>query len=123
MFLFFLFFNLQVENEYGGYFTCDYDYLRFLLKSFRCHLGNDVLLFTTDGACKEFLKCGALQGLYATVDFGAGWCLQQQKTQLRPAGSLRCRVGQLLLSVAEAYYMRCLRFSFIRRSRVVMKQR
>nr|XP_036864538.1 beta-galactosidase isoform X1 [Manis javanica] len=64
--------TVQVENEYGGYFTCDYDYLRFLLKSFRCHLGNDVLLFTTDGACKEFLKCGALQGLYATVDFGAG---------------------------------------------------
>jgi beta-galactosidase len=63
---------LQVENEYGSYFTCDYDYLRFLEKRFRYHLGNDVLLFTTDGAHEKYLKCGTLQGLYATVDFGAG---------------------------------------------------
>nr|XP_020030759.1 beta-galactosidase isoform X2 [Castor canadensis] len=64
--------TVQVENEYGSYFTCDYDYLRFLEKRFRYHLGNDVLLFTTDGAHEKYLKCGTLQGLYATVDFGAG---------------------------------------------------
>ncbi|XP_058513131.1 beta-galactosidase [Ochotona princeps] len=63
--------SVQVENEYGSYFACDYDYLRFLQKCFRYHLGNNVLLFTTDGAHKLFLKCGALQGLYTTVDFGA----------------------------------------------------
>ncbi|XP_010627955.1 beta-galactosidase isoform X3 [Fukomys damarensis] len=64
--------TVQVENEYGSYFTCDYDYLRFLQQRFRYHLGNNVLLFTTDGAKGEFLQCGTLQGLYATVDFGVG---------------------------------------------------
>ncbi|KAK2090176.1 Beta-galactosidase [Saguinus oedipus] len=62
-----------VENEYGSYFACDFDYLRFLQKRFRHHLGDDVILFTTDGAHEKFLRCGALQGLYATVDFGTGF--------------------------------------------------
>lgn len=64
---------MQVENEYGSYFACDYDYLRSLLKIFRQHLGDEVVLFTTDGASQFHLKCGALQGLYATVDFAPGW--------------------------------------------------
>ncbi|KFV19171.1 Beta-galactosidase, partial [Tauraco erythrolophus] len=63
---------VQVENEYGSYFACDYDYLRSLLKLFRRHLGDEVVLFTTDGASQFHLRCGALQGLYATVDFGPG---------------------------------------------------
>ncbi|KAM6315078.1 beta-galactosidase [Aegotheles albertisi] len=64
--------TVQVENEYGSYFACDYDYLRFLLKLFRQHLGDEVVLFTTDGASRFHLRCGALQGLYATVDFAPG---------------------------------------------------
>ncbi|KAM4658199.1 beta-galactosidase isoform 3-T3 [Amazona ochrocephala] len=63
---------VQVENEYGSYFACDYDYLRALLKLFRQHLGDEVVLFTTDGASQFHLRCGALQGLYATVDFAPG---------------------------------------------------
>ncbi|XP_044311476.1 beta-galactosidase isoform X2 [Varanus komodoensis] len=63
---------VQVENEYGSYFACDFDYLRYLKDLFRQHLGDEVLLFTTDGASKTFLQCGALQGLYSTVDFGPG---------------------------------------------------
>ncbi|XP_048204582.1 beta-galactosidase [Perognathus longimembris pacificus] len=63
--------TVQVENEYGSYFACDYDYMRFLENRFLYHLGEDVLLFTTDGANEKFLQCGTLQGLYATVDFGA----------------------------------------------------
>ncbi|XP_039109658.1 beta-galactosidase [Hyaena hyaena] len=62
--------TVQVENEYGSYFACDYDYLRFLQRRFHYYLGSDVLLFTTDGAHEKFLQCGALQGVYATVDFG-----------------------------------------------------
>uniref|UniRef100_A0A8C6QET9 Beta-galactosidase n=4 Tax=Nannospalax galili TaxID=1026970 RepID=A0A8C6QET9_NANGA len=61
---------VQVENEYGSYFACDYNYLRFLEQRFHYHLGKDVLLFTTDGADEKYLRCGTLQGLYATVDFG-----------------------------------------------------
>uniref|UniRef100_H2V6V5 Beta-galactosidase n=1 Tax=Takifugu rubripes TaxID=31033 RepID=H2V6V5_TAKRU len=64
--------TVQVENEYGSYFACDYNYLRHLAKLFRSHLGNEVVLFTTDGAGTGYLKCGAMQGLYATVDFGPG---------------------------------------------------
>ncbi|KAK2865902.1 hypothetical protein Q7C36_001958 [Tachysurus vachellii] len=64
--------TVQVENEYGSYFVCDFDYLRHLLKLFRYHLGDDVVLFSTDGATINYLKCGALQGVYATVDFGPG---------------------------------------------------
>ncbi|XP_043823755.1 beta-galactosidase isoform X2 [Dromiciops gliroides] len=64
--------SVQVENEYGSYFNCDFIYLRHLEKVFRQHLGKNVVLFTTDGADDDLLTCGALQGLYATVDFGAG---------------------------------------------------
>ncbi|KAM6169237.1 beta-galactosidase [Rhynchocyon petersi] len=64
--------TVQVENEYGSYVSCDYNYLRFLQKCFRHHLGDSVLLFTTDGMNEKMLHCGTLQGLYATVDFGPG---------------------------------------------------
>uniref|UniRef100_A0A3Q3SH13 Beta-galactosidase n=2 Tax=Mastacembelus armatus TaxID=205130 RepID=A0A3Q3SH13_9TELE len=64
--------TVQVENEYGSYFACDYNYLRHLLKLFRSHLGEQVVLFTTDGAGINYLKCGSMQDLYATVDFGPG---------------------------------------------------
>uniref|UniRef100_A0A8C3QVC4 Galactosidase beta 1 like n=1 Tax=Cyanoderma ruficeps TaxID=181631 RepID=A0A8C3QVC4_9PASS len=64
--------SVQVENEYGSYYACDYGYLRHLLGSFRALLGSEVLLFTTDSTGVEELRCGTLQGLYATVDFGPG---------------------------------------------------
>uniref|UniRef100_A0A1A7WEN0 Beta-galactosidase n=1 Tax=Iconisemion striatum TaxID=60296 RepID=A0A1A7WEN0_9TELE len=62
--------TVQVENEYGSYFACDYNYMRHLTQLFRSHLGDEVVLFTTDGGGMNYLKCGSLQGLYATVDFG-----------------------------------------------------
>ncbi|XP_035516916.1 beta-galactosidase [Morone saxatilis] len=64
--------TVQVENEYGSYFACDYNYLRHLSKLFRSYLGSEVVLFTTDGAGLGYLKCGSIQDLYATVDFGPG---------------------------------------------------
>lgn len=64
--------DLQVENEYGSYYACDLGYLQHLLGTFRALLGPEVLLFTTDGAQVEELRCGTLQGLYATIDFGPG---------------------------------------------------
>jgi len=36
----------------------------------RRHLGNDVILFTTDGDSLDALKCGTANNTYATVDFG-----------------------------------------------------
>ncbi|XP_051644011.1 beta-galactosidase-1-like protein isoform X2 [Manacus candei] len=64
--------SVQVENEYGSYYACDYGYLRHLLGSFRALLGSEVLLFTTDSTGAEELRCGTLQGLYTTIDFGPG---------------------------------------------------
>lgn len=61
-----------MENEYGSYFACDYNYMRHLSKLFRSYLGDEVVLFTTDGAGLGYLKCGSIQDLYATVDFGPG---------------------------------------------------
>ncbi|XP_055071324.1 beta-galactosidase-1-like protein [Misgurnus anguillicaudatus] len=62
--------SVQVENEYGSYFACDYNYMRYLHTLFRLVLGEDVVLFTTDGNTDKEMKCGTLDGLYATIDFG-----------------------------------------------------
>uniref|UniRef100_A0A8C9TER8 Galactosidase, beta 1-like n=1 Tax=Scleropages formosus TaxID=113540 RepID=A0A8C9TER8_SCLFO len=62
--------SVQVENEYGSYFACDYNYMRHLRALFRYFLGDDTILFTTDGNTNREMTCGTLQGLYATIDFG-----------------------------------------------------
>ena len=63
--------TVQVENEYGSYYTCDKDYLGHLHGTFRKYLGDTVVLFTTDGDADALLKCGTDPSLfYATVDFG-----------------------------------------------------
>ncbi|XP_031436999.1 beta-galactosidase-1-like protein isoform X2 [Clupea harengus] len=62
--------SVQVENEYGSYFACDYNYLRHLRTLFQSFLGEETLLFTTDGNTDREMICGTLQGIYATIDFG-----------------------------------------------------
>lgn len=62
--------TVQVENEYGSYFACDYNYMRHLRTLFRFFLGENAVLFTVDGNTDKEMTCGSLEGLYATVDFG-----------------------------------------------------
>ena len=63
--------TVQVENEYGSYYTCDMAYLSHLHATFRKYLGDTVVLFTTDGDTLSSLQCGTNTTLfYATVDFG-----------------------------------------------------
>uniref|UniRef100_A0A665WVG6 Beta-galactosidase-like n=1 Tax=Echeneis naucrates TaxID=173247 RepID=A0A665WVG6_ECHNA len=62
--------SVQVENEYGSYYACDYNYMRHLRALFRYFLGEDLVLFTTDGNTDKEMTCGTLEGLYATIDFG-----------------------------------------------------
>lgn len=62
--------TVQVENEYGSYFACDYNYMRHLRALSRFFLGEHTVLFTTDGNTDKEMTCGTLEGLYATVDFG-----------------------------------------------------
>lgn len=63
-----------MENEYGSYFACDYNYMRHLKTLFRWFLGEEAVLFTTDGNTDREMTCGTLEGLYATIDFGTGCC-------------------------------------------------
>lgn len=67
---------LQLENEYGSYGLqtghCDVKYMAHLRDLVKSLLGPDVLLYTTDGAGDGYVRCGSVQGAYATVDFGPG---------------------------------------------------
>ena len=65
---------LQIENEYGSYrgVSCDHEYMVYLREMFHYYLGKEVVLFTTDGSGVDYLKCGTVDGVYATVDFGPG---------------------------------------------------
>ncbi|RWS28680.1 hypothetical protein B4U80_03424, partial [Leptotrombidium deliense] len=63
---------IQIENEYGSYEACDFSYTSYLRDMVRRYVGNDIVLFTTDGDSDFFLKCGKIDGVYATVDFGSG---------------------------------------------------
>ncbi|XP_059174645.1 beta-galactosidase-like [Physella acuta] len=63
---------VQVENEYGSYFACDSVYLDFLVYKVKSELGPNVTLYTTDGCGLGYLRCGKVNGSYATVDFGPG---------------------------------------------------
>ncbi|XP_069083282.1 beta-galactosidase-1-like protein isoform X2 [Pleurodeles waltl] len=83
--------SVQVENEYGSYFACDYNYLRHLKAKFESILGDNVVLFTTDGNSDKELRCGTLQGLYATVDFGPSPNITkdfQAQRRIEPKGPL-----------------------------------
>ena len=62
--------HFQIENEYGSYFACDSGYMRLLYQKTRTILGDNVIIYTTDGDGDHYLKCGTTLGAYATVDFG-----------------------------------------------------
>ena len=83
--------TIQVENEYGSFPACDAQYLEGLHSIFRKYLGNDAILFTTDGPSQNMLKCGANPKLfYATVDFGGSNAETYFKAQreVEPQGPL-----------------------------------
>ncbi|KAK9022655.1 hypothetical protein V6N11_002902 [Hibiscus sabdariffa] len=64
---------VQIENEFGSYGD-DKVYLRHLVKLARGHLGEDIILYTTDGGSRETLKKGTIpgHGVFAAVDFTTG---------------------------------------------------
>lgn len=67
----FAFIRLQLENEYGSYSTCDEKYLKELYNLARSHLGENIIIFTSDGPSNSLLKCGSSDKRYlATVNFG-----------------------------------------------------
>ena len=60
----------QIENEYGSYFACDSSYTLALRDQVNRVLDSNVQIYTTDGGADYFLKCGAVNGTYPTIDFG-----------------------------------------------------
>ncbi|CAL1582387.1 unnamed protein product [Knipowitschia caucasica] len=83
--------TVQVENEYGSYFACDYNYMRHLRTLFRLFLGDQTVLFTVDGNTDKEMTCGSLGGLYATVDFGTDTNVKEafkRQRRFEPRGPL-----------------------------------
>ncbi|GAU98931.1 hypothetical protein RvY_10003 [Ramazzottius varieornatus] len=81
----------QVENEYGSYPACDKKYKEFLRNLMIELLGDDVVLLTTDGCGDGMLKCGTVDDVLATCDFGAGGDVKESFKILRkynPEGPL-----------------------------------
>lgn len=61
---------VQVENEYGSYSACDRQYSIWLKNETERYVGDKAVLFTNDGPAQ--LPCGKIDGVLATLDFGAG---------------------------------------------------
>ncbi|RXG52564.1 Beta-galactosidase [Armadillidium vulgare] len=61
---------VQVENEYGNYHACDFEYLTQLSNIMKNHLGEEAFLFSTDNGRTAALQCSKIPSAYATVDFG-----------------------------------------------------
>ncbi|KAG8362986.1 hypothetical protein BUALT_BualtUnG0016800 [Buddleja alternifolia] len=64
---------VQIENEFGSYGD-DKAYLHYLVKLARGHLGNNIILYTTDGGSRETLGKGTIRGdaVFSAVDFTTG---------------------------------------------------
>lgn len=60
---------VQVENEYGSYFACDVNYRKWLRDETESIVKDNAVLFTNDGP--QMLRCGKIDGVLATMDFGA----------------------------------------------------
>ncbi|XP_076881844.1 beta-galactosidase 17-like [Bidens hawaiensis] len=83
---------VQIENEFGSYGD-DKDYLHHLVNLTRSHLGDDIILYTTDGGTRETLTKGKKRGdaVFSAVDFTTGddpWPIfKMQKTFNAPGKS------------------------------------
>lgn len=64
---------VQIENEFGSYGD-DKQYLHHLTKLAKEYLGNDVILYTTDGGTRDTLQKGTIPGnaVFSAVDFTTG---------------------------------------------------
>ncbi|KAI3979425.1 hypothetical protein MKX01_001617 [Papaver californicum] len=64
---------VQVENEYGSYGD-DKNYLRQLVSLARRHLGDQTILYTTDGGSRDTLEKGTIRGasVFSAIDFTTG---------------------------------------------------
>lgn len=62
---------VQVENEYGA-FECDNQYSKWLRDETNKYVGDKAVLFTNDISREKDVKCGKIENVLATLDFGTG---------------------------------------------------
>lgn len=63
--------TVQIENEYGSY-GHDLEYKEFLRDNVHKLLGQNVVLFTTDGNGQNYIINGTIPNVLATIDFRPG---------------------------------------------------
>ena len=63
--------TVKIENEYPSY-VCNHEYTNYLRDKLFKHLGQVVVLFTTDGPGDHNLGCGKVENTLLTFDFGPG---------------------------------------------------
>ncbi|XP_043479664.1 beta-galactosidase-like isoform X2 [Leptopilina heterotoma] len=82
---------VQIENEYGTFNACDFQYKNALREIFFKHVESNAVLFTTDGLQETMLQCGIIPGVFATIDFGPSTNVSKNFQTLRkfqPKGPL-----------------------------------
>ncbi|XP_038875608.1 beta-galactosidase 17 [Benincasa hispida] len=64
---------VQIENEFGSYGD-DQAYLHHLVTLARGYLGDEIILYTTDGGTRETLEKGTIRGnaVFSAIDFSTG---------------------------------------------------
>lgn len=60
---------VQVENEYGSYSECDWIYQTWLRDETLSYVKDKAVLFTND--VPDAVRCGHIDGVLTTLDFGA----------------------------------------------------
>lgn len=60
---------VQIENEYGSIDDCNRNYSIWAKEETEKYVQDKAVLFTNDGPA--MLKCGKIDGVLATLDFGA----------------------------------------------------
>lgn len=62
---------VQVENEYGSFSACDRKYSLWLKQETEMYVKDKAVLFTNDGPGPEYLTCGKIPDVLATIDYRA----------------------------------------------------
>lgn len=58
-----------MENEYGSYSTSKL-YMKAIRDIIKEHVGDNALLYTTDGQYRSYFYDGSVPGALTTIDFG-----------------------------------------------------
>lgn len=75
---------VQVENEYGLY-GCDQKHKEWMRDEVLKYVDDKAVLFTVDYKDQDYLQCGKIDNVFATIDFKPGeyhiTCVFNFKTQ------------------------------------------